>query len=137
MKRLLVVIVLSITLLFSCTKPLDDIVILKVNDKSSNTAESSVGTTFAEFTDTTPNTSPNSTGLVTDDKEQPISTTDVAVQGDRVLIINKSSKRIHLSEDCSYAGKISAENKFLVAYAEMYTYLQSGYEICSYCEKHY
>ena len=122
MKRLLVVIVLSITLLFSCTKPLDNIVILKVKDKSSDTSLI-----------TSENTTVSSE--VTDD--QSLTTTTVIVDTERLLIINKSSKKIHLSAECSYAGQIMDKNKVSAPYAELGDYLQNGYEICSYCEKHY
>lgn len=130
MKRLLIVIVLSITLLFSCTKPLDNIVILKVKDKNVNSDTNATVTTPVMTTTTTDG--------VTNTTDKPsVTTTVTVVDGERVLIINKSSKKIHLSDECSYAGKISEVNKITASFAELYTYLENGYDVCSYCEKHY
>lgn len=126
MKRLTVVIVLSLTMLFSCTKPLDNIVILQVKDKDTT---SLCYTTPVSAVITIPDTSSSDKPLIT--------TADGAVDGERILIINKSSKKIHLSVECSYADKILEENRLNVPFAELSSYLQNGYEICSYCEKHF
>ncbi len=135
MKRLLVIIVLSVTLLFSCTKPLDNIVILNVKDKATSSLDTTLQITYPTVTTTTlshPNVTaqPSTTTL-------PLTTTSTAHADERVLVINKSSKKVHLSEECSYAGKISEKNKVISSYDQLYEYLENGYEICSYCEKHY
>ena len=82
MKRLLIIVVLSITLLFSCTKPLDNIVILNVKDK-----QSSVDTTFNAL-ETTPTVSDNTTTVVTGNNTI---SSNTHLSDDRFLIINKSS----------------------------------------------
>ena len=82
MKRLLIIVVLSITLLFSCTKPLDNIVILNVKDK-----QSSVDTTFNAL-ETTPTVSDNTTTVVTGNNTI---SSNTHLSDDCFLIINKSS----------------------------------------------
>jgi len=129
MKRLLVSLVLSMVLLISCTKPLDNIVILNVKDKDVTSAETVLQTTPASV-DTTTVYSLTTT-------ESNVTTVYTPTGDERVLIINKSSKKVHLSDQCSYAAKISDKNKIVSPYEQLYTYLEDGYEVCSYCEKHY
>ena len=119
MKRLLLLVVLCITLLLSCTKPLDNIVILGVKDKST-TVKTTLDTTHLSV-DTTSDidTTTESTVQIT---------TFTLIDGERVLIINKASKKIHLSFECSYAGKILEENKTLASFDQLYIYLQNKYE---------
>lgn len=56
---------------------------------------------------------------------------------DEDIIINKSSKKIHLSTKCSYAGTIKESNKLVKPRGELESYLADGYSICSYCNKNY
>ena len=130
MKRLLVLIVLSISLLLACTKPLDDIIILQIKDKQ----DSSTVSTF----DTKQPSYDTSAYLPIETSESHV-ITSAPDAGDtqRELIINKSSKKIHLSEDCSYAAKISEKNKVKAPFSEIDSYIQNGYDICSYCESHF
>lgn len=56
---------------------------------------------------------------------------------DEDIIINKSSKKIHLSTKCSYAGTIKESNKLVKPRSELESYLSDGYSICSNCNKNY
>ncbi len=56
---------------------------------------------------------------------------------DEDIIINKSSKKIHLSTKCSYAGTIKESNKLVRPRSELESYLADGYSICSNCNKNY
>lgn len=56
---------------------------------------------------------------------------------DEDIIINKSSKKIHLSTKCSYAGTIKESNKLIRPRGELESYLADGYSICSNCNKNY
>lgn len=56
---------------------------------------------------------------------------------DEDIIINKSSKKIHLSTKCSYAGTIKESNKLIRPRDELESYLADGYSICSNCNKNY
>ncbi|MBE6607512.1 MAG: hypothetical protein E7633_03005 [Ruminococcaceae bacterium] len=53
------------------------------------------------------------------------------------IIINKSSKKIHLSYECRYAGTIKESNKLVKPRSELESYLENGYSICSNCNKNY
>ena len=53
------------------------------------------------------------------------------------IIINKSSKKIHLSTKCSYAGTIKESNKIVSPLSELESYHSDGYSICSNCNKNY
>ena len=53
------------------------------------------------------------------------------------IIINKSSKKIHLSQECGYAGTIKESNKLIKPRSELEAYLENGYSICSNCNKKY
>jgi hypothetical protein len=56
---------------------------------------------------------------------------------DEDIIINKSSKKIHLSSECGYAGTIKESNKLIKPRSELESYLSDGYSICSNCNKKY
>ena len=56
---------------------------------------------------------------------------------DEDIIINKSSKKIHLSSECGYAGTIKESNKLIRPRSELESYLSDGYSICSNCNKKY
>ena len=116
MKKLLLIVLIVLAILVACTRPIDELIVRKVNDKN---AELEAITTVVDGTTT--------------DKITDAQTTFQRL----VLIINKSSKKMHLSENCSYAKKINDENKLVVDYSEVDNYLSGGYEFCSYCEKHF
>ena len=56
---------------------------------------------------------------------------------DEDIIINNSSKKIHLSSECGYAGTIKESNKLIRPRSELESYLSDGYSICSNCNKKY
>ncbi len=53
------------------------------------------------------------------------------------IILNTSSKKIHLSDQCSYAKNMKGENKSVEPSSKKAEYLADGYSICSNCEKKY
>ena len=55
----------------------------------------------------------------------------------RDIILNTSSKKIHLSSECGYSSSIKEENKLIVSREQLEQYLESGYKICSNCNKKY
>ena len=120
MKKTLFAVLVLLLLITSCTRPVDELIIRKVNSKNEPPITSSADL----------NTS--------DSDKLPQITTNTQTKPERlVLIINKKSKKMHLSENCSYAKKILDENKLVVGYSEFDSYLSDGYELCSYCEKHF
>ena len=54
-----------------------------------------------------------------------------------IIILNTSSKKIHLSEECSYAQNMKDENKSVEPSSKKAQYLADGYSVCSNCEKKY
>lgn len=53
------------------------------------------------------------------------------------IILNKSSKKIHLSKECRYASSIKESNKLVKPRSELESYLENGYTVCSNCNKNY
>lgn len=53
------------------------------------------------------------------------------------IILNVSSKKIHLSDECTYASSMSDANKRIEPKDKLQQYLGSGYLICSNCNKKY
>lgn len=53
------------------------------------------------------------------------------------IILNTSSKKIHLSEECTYAKNMKGENKSVEPISKKSEYLADGYSVCSNCEKKY
>ncbi len=56
---------------------------------------------------------------------------------DSKIIINTSSKKIHLSDECGYTSSIKESNKLVKSRDELDSYLGNGYSICSNCNKKY
>ena len=74
-----------------------------------------------------------------DNSDEKDSETEDGSEGvsDKDIIINKSSKKIHLSSECGYAGTIKESNKLIRPRSELESYLSDGYSICSNCNKKY
>ena len=115
MKKLLIIIILSTAIMISCSRPMDNTVIINVKDSDIS----------SQLITTIGNTSSS------------VSTTTVYISGERLLVINKSTKKIHLSGECAYVNNTLEENKQYDVYDNLYTYLQKGYQVCSYCKNHY
>ena len=78
-----------------------------------------------------PDTPDDSDGAVKDDGE-------IESEPDTgSIILNTSSKKIHLSDQCSYAKNIKGENKSVEPSSKKAEYLADGYSVCSNCEKKY
>ncbi len=56
---------------------------------------------------------------------------------DSDIILNTSSKKIHLSSECGYCASIKEKNKLVTSGSELSQYLENGYTICSNCNKKY
>ncbi len=53
------------------------------------------------------------------------------------IILNTSSKKIHLSIECTYAKSMIEANKAIDTKDKLEEYLENGYLICSNCNKKY
>ena len=59
----------------------------------------------------------------------------VSSKGD--IILNTSSKKIHLTSECRYVGSMKESNKLVKPRSELESYLKNGYSVCSNCNKNY
>ena len=55
--------------------------------------------------------------------------------GNCVIVLNTSSKTIHLFSDCTHISLMKDENKLVTSSSELDDYLGQGYEICKKCSK--
>ena len=53
------------------------------------------------------------------------------------IILNTSSKKIHLSPECTYAKSTKPENKLVDSADKLTQYVADGYNVCSNCNKNY
>lgn len=58
-----------------------------------------------------------------------------ALANDSMMVLNKSSKKVHYFDSCSYAGNIKEENRSTAPYETLASLLENGYSVCSWCEK--
>lgn len=98
---------------------------------SDNNINSAVNTQKNNTTATTKNNITKENKTTT--KRNITTTTEKATELDSVLIINKSSKKIH-SSVCPYANKISSENRFETTGDKLQIYIDNGYSVCSHCK---
>lgn len=80
----------------------------------------------------TQNTSALSSDQVIVQTETNVVEKDVVVSS---LILNKSSKKIHFYDTCSYAARMNDENRSTAPYEQYTSLISSGYTVCSWCEK--
>lgn len=52
-------------------------------------------------------------------------------------VVNKNTKVIHVSLECSSVKKMSESNKLYIEPEEISSYIEEGYKICSVCGKDY
>lgn len=92
--------------------------------------------TIETFT-STPETTPSAS--VTDDNgnEVPATTevTEPPMPEITILIISKTTKKIHYYEACSYAASISDKNRAIASVEHEEGLLKEGYTVCSWCAK--
>lgn len=60
-------------------------------------------------------------------------TTVAVTEIDKILVVNKNSKKIH-SSTCSYAKNMKEENKAVISSDELQAYLDKGYTVCTRCK---
>ena len=60
-------------------------------------------------------------------------TTVAVTEIDKILVVNKNSKKIH-SSTCSYAKNMKEENKAVISSDELQDYLDKGYTVCTRCK---
>ncbi len=70
-----------------------------------------------------------------DEKNESENDSGTSSEGD--IILNTSSKKIHLSSECGYASSMKESNKLVKPRSELESYLENGYSVCSNCNKKY
>lgn len=89
--------------------------------------------TFASTPETTPS------AFVTDDAGGQVPVTTVVTEPPMpevtMLIISKSTKKIHYYEACSYAANISDKNRATASVEHEDELIKEGYTVCSWCAK--
>lgn len=99
----------------------------KISQKP-NSEKSATNTTTATAVKNNANQKPKETATAA----EPETTTEKVTEIDSILIINKSSKKIH-SSTCPYAKNINAENRYETTGDRLQLYLDDGYAVCSHC----
>lgn len=72
--------------------------------------------------------------ISSDNTTEKITESTSSISNEKTYVINKNSKKIH-REDCSFANRISEENKQIVQLSndELNEYKNNGYTLCSSC----
>jgi len=131
-QKITAVLLLCLLVIFSlssCLSPADDVIII------GTTADVTTGTqSNSSVTGTITTQKENSDPTASSESALPSQTPDTDIEN-RLMVVNESTKKIHLDGGCVYAGKIKEENRAEYERSELEALLEQGYSLCSYCGK--